>query len=472
MSVLGKLFKQQTEQNPQQSGNANKSAPIPVSQGRGSTSTVELSPAKPLIKKTDKRIFGRFSDAHKNKLQLAAWDAAQQAFKNGELDKALHEFFVYLNDPQSNNVEWKQENKAIVFLIHQGSKSIEGRYENGIVHAKAILAEFDIPPIPVMRMLLGANYSLKYTSFGMEGNSFILKLYTDFQHTGITHLYHALKELATKADRQDDLLTEEFPSLRKMEAKGLQRLSEEEQNRQYSFFKLWIEQDLEKARALNADTQSGAISYILLNTLYKIDYLLMPQGSVLEKVEQLVSRYWDKNDQKSFNEKNEIMMSGLDSLLERKEAEVKACFYRTQATFGMSTPAAHSTIANFIDECLKNTAYYIQHKMFDIEKVIYSYCIHYCMYSFGMTSAHYRLMDLLNEILESDYYKACGIDHAYVQEGIIQKAKIEQAISEVLVDERADYPQLTFMTQNLKYQSEYEFYFSYLNEIRYLNFNK
>ncbi|MBL0912161.1 MAG: hypothetical protein IBJ09_07280 [Bacteroidia bacterium] len=471
MGIWDKFFKKDDKPvTPEQEPKQTEQKPeIPVSQGRRtSAEPVNVSPPQESIR----RLFGRYTDANKLPQQLDAWTASVEAHKQKDYPEALEKFFVYLNDPLINNVQWQRNGNNFDFHIEQGSKRIEGSVNETRLEAHAYLASFTAPPVPVMRMLLGSNYQLKYSRFAIKDDKIGIFLNADVSNSSPTRLYHALKELATKADRQDDLLTDEFDTLTRINTEHLIPIPENESDTRYRYFQQWINDTLEKCRSYDSDTFSGGISFLLLNLIYKIDYLLLPEGSLLDQLERLNLMYWDKNDGRSFQEKNNHMLSAFRKIADKPAEQIRKSFYRTQATFGIVNPSSQKNIADFIDECLKNTSWYIQNKYFDIELAIYEYCIGYCFYNFGMYNIHYKLMDLQFQILNAGFYEEMGVPNPYIKDGVLNATEIENRIRHILAEEQKEFPNLQIAMVNIRYLSVYEFHYSLLNEIKFLNFNK
>ncbi len=91
-------------------------------------------------------------------------------------------------------------------------------------------------------------------------------------------LYYGLKELATKADKQDDLLLSEFGFLQPVDTDHINQLPEQEKEVKYDFLQKWIRSTLEYIETLDPEKFSGGISYLLLTLVFRIDYLISPEG--------------------------------------------------------------------------------------------------------------------------------------------------------------------------------------------------
>ena len=82
-------------------------------------------------------------------------------------------------------------------------------------------------------------------------------------------LYYGLKELATKADKQDDLLVEEFTLLEPLDTEHVIPIPEAEKEIKYSFLQKWIKETLDYIDTVDAEKFSGGIAYLLLSLSFQ-----------------------------------------------------------------------------------------------------------------------------------------------------------------------------------------------------------
>ena len=65
--------------------------------------------------------------------------------------------------------------------------------------------------VGLLRRLIEHNYGLKYSRYALDAEGYITIVFDTFLLDGSPYkLYYALKEIATHADKQDDLLISEF----------------------------------------------------------------------------------------------------------------------------------------------------------------------------------------------------------------------------------------------------------------------
>ena len=101
------------------------------------------------------------------------------------------------------------------FEIYQGSKIVRGTFNNEQVKAEVTLARMPQPSVPVMRRLLEMNFNLYYSRFALDNDRLNMRFDSNIESANPSKLYYGFKELATKADKQDDLLVQDFQHFRR-----------------------------------------------------------------------------------------------------------------------------------------------------------------------------------------------------------------------------------------------------------------
>ena len=225
---------------------------------------------------------GRYSDSYKKPVNYEAWDRALAAFEAGEYLSAYQSFFQYLRDDLEDNVRFWVEEDILKFEIFQGSKKICGFVDNAKLKAEAKIAKTSHLEKNFMRKLVELNFQLEYSRFALDPNDNLTMVFDTYLIDGSPYkLYHALKEMATKADKHDDLLLDEFTkALQPIEVNHLVPLNEKEKESKYQYITGQISQVLNiiETGKLNRDQYATGIAFLLLHLVYKLDYLIKPEG--------------------------------------------------------------------------------------------------------------------------------------------------------------------------------------------------
>lgn len=181
--------------------------------------------------------FGRYSDNNKAVAKIDKWNEAEALFKAKKYYKSIAAFFDYLKDDETENVQHVQEGNKGTFLFYQGSKVIRGFYDEEKLEAETYLATMLQPSVPVMRRLLEMNFNLYYSRYALKDDKISMLLNSDIETANPSKLYYGLKELATKADKQDDLLVQDFTSLQPSGTDHIIAIPDFRKGDQIQFFK-------------------------------------------------------------------------------------------------------------------------------------------------------------------------------------------------------------------------------------------
>ncbi|MGZ3844676.1 MAG: hypothetical protein ACXVBJ_06580 [Flavisolibacter sp.] len=427
--------------------------------------------SKKKVEETEPGIrFGRYSDNNKTVEKVERWNEAESLFKEKKYYESLNAFFDYLKDDDEENVSHTQEGFKGTFSFFQGSKLVKGYYNEELLEAEVHLAQMPQPGVPVMRRLLEMNFNLYYSRYALNEDKIAMLFDSDIETANPSKLYYGLKELATKADKQDDLLVHDFTTLLPTENEHIIDIPEEEKEIKFRYFKLWIQQTLDLAGSIDADKFSGGIAYLLLALAYRLDYLVVPEGKLLSELEKIVEIYFRKDD-RMVTEKNQEMMECYQRMLSKEKEMFYPYLFRSKYTFSIVTPQNYKTISDSIFNANQNIAWYRENKLTDIAAQISEYGFSYCQYSYSLPRPVSELFLLFMKINYSNYFKELGFKNEYYneetnqydQEAIIAKIKaIEQKW-------KNKYPEFDFKTDKLKFDSKVSFNQSFTTEIEYLN---
>src|SRR5690242_13700353 len=158
-------------------------------------------------------IFGRYSDNNKPVAKVNRWTDADNLFKEKKYTESIDAFFDYLRDDSVQNVVYERNGAEGRFEFYQGSKIVRGSFNNDGLKAEVTLARMPQPSVPVMRRLLEMNFTLYYSRFALDDDRLCMRFDSDIETSSPSKLYYGLKEVATKADKQDDLLVQDFSVL-------------------------------------------------------------------------------------------------------------------------------------------------------------------------------------------------------------------------------------------------------------------
>ncbi|MEO7982965.1 MAG: hypothetical protein ABI688_02675, partial [Bacteroidota bacterium] len=390
--------------------------------------------------------FGRYSDNNKPVAKVNRWTDADSLFKEKKFPESIDAFFDYLRDDSLQNVVYERNGAEGRFHLFQGSKIVRGNFNNETLKAEVTLARMPQPSVPVMRRLLEMNFNLYYSRFALDNDRLCMSFDTDIETASPSKLYYGLKELSTKADKQDDLLVQDFAVLETTDSDHVNSIPDPEKEIKYAYLQKWIKETLDTINGVDADKFSGGIAYLLLVLIYKIDYLVSPEGKLLNDLEKITGIYF-KKDERPVIEKNRDMVEEFKKMQVKTKDEVFSCLFRSKYTFAIVAPQQFKVIADSIHGANQNLAWYKDNNYAFIATQIAEYGIAYCQYSYSLPRAITELFHLYMMVNYPDYFSALGYKRYYdpvrnhfEAEDIIEKIKTIQA------NWKDKYPLLEFKT--------------------------
>ncbi|MBN1634291.1 MAG: hypothetical protein JW917_09020 [Ignavibacteria bacterium] len=415
--------------------------------------------------------FGRFSDAFQSIAKKEMWVECEKLFDEKDFNGAYRIFFNCLKDHKSENVLWGEDKGKINFLIKQGSKEVRGFIFENKISASANIAEFEKLPVAIMRKLLEMNYNLDYCRFAVDNNKVVIKFDTFAEACPPARLYYALRELAIRADKQDDILINEFNALKPYDYHRIE-LPQEIKETKYKYLMKWINEVLAKVESVNMDKYSGGLTYILLGVNYRIDYLINPQGELINKLEKIHWNYF-MNDSKSIYEKIESIKDEFKEILSKSKESILNEFFDVTSTFGITRPASFSTIQEVFKNNMSNVQHYLDNRMEDVALSIFEYTAGNCLFVYGVAESTKLLFHLIYQVLNGDYFRELGINEVLydLKEKKFNEELIKEKIELIIENDKDEFPLLKFNTSNLKFDTLISFLKSYYFEMNNLNYN-
>jgi hypothetical protein len=293
---------------------------------------------------------------------------------------------------------------------------------------------------------------------------------TEMNTANPNKLYYAFKELATRADKQDDLLLHDFQTLLPIDTEHVEQIPDAEKEVKYNYLIQWIRETATTIEQLDPDKMSGGISYLLLNLAYRIDFLVVPESKLLFELEDLVTHYFMKDD-KPASEKNKAMLQGLLKMLTKTKEDVFPSLFRSKHSFAITQPTQQKTIADSIFGANQNTAWFKDNNHPYVAQQISEYGLGYCQYNFSLPRPVTDLYLILMKVSYADFFRDLGFTEELYnsQTKKFNNELIVQQINAIIDTWREKYPKLNFKPENLKYDSLLSFTLSFTAEIEFIN---
>lgn len=414
--------------------------------------------------------FGRYSDNNKPVAKANRWTDADNLYKEKKYNESIDAFFDYLRDDTAQNVVYERNGAEGRFHLFQGSKIVRGSFTNEHLKAEVTLARMPQPSVPVMRRLLEMNFNLYYSRFALDNDRLCMSFDCDIETASPSKLYYGLKELSTKADKQDDLLVQDFTILETSDSEHIVTIPDSEKQVKYDYLQQWIKESLDTIAGLDSDKFSGGIAYLLLALIYRIDYLIAPEGKLLYDLEKITGIYF-KKDERPVVEKNRDMIEEFKKMQVKTKEEVFSGLFRSKYTFAIVAPQPYKTIADSIHGANQNLVWYRDNNYPLIANQIAEYGFSYCQYSYSLPKVITEFFQLYMMVNYADYFAALGYTTAYYdpRRNYFDSEEITSRIRVIQAQWKEKYPLMDFKTQNLRFDNLVNFNYSFTNEMEFLN---
>lgn len=421
--------------------------------------------------------FGRYSDSYKDTECYDAWDTALEHFEQGKFLDAYEQFLCFLRDESEENVVWERSELGVAFELFQGSKRVVGWATRQRLRVEARVARITEPRPELLRRLVEQNYSLKFSRYALDPDNHIVVVFdTDTVDASPYKLYYALKELATQADKQDDLLLEEFGHMEPVDSSHLGALSEEETQAKHRYIVAQIRETLHEAMEgpLNRHEYPSGIACLLLSVVYRLDYLTKPEGFTMETLERIHRRFYAKDSAMNLVQKNEMVIEELQKLLERSEKEYSREMYAVKTTFGITAPVTHDRIAHLIDAELHQMDWYRENGYYRIAAAYPHYIVGYSLFVYAVPQPDREFFHLFYRVSESAYFRELGFkpDYCNPDTGQLNSKAIRKAIDQIAKKHRDRYPQLRPQVSTISFDNLLDFSRTFLLMIRNLDLTR
>ncbi|MGF1534277.1 MAG: hypothetical protein ACFCUI_11285 [Bernardetiaceae bacterium] len=356
---------------------------------------------------------GRYSDAFPAPEQLELREQALDAFAQRDYLTAYWHFFASLRDEEEDNVRlaFYPEIQRLDFEIFQGSKVV-----TGYASPKEVVGEVRVLRAPQLhvalsRRLMEMNHGLLYSCFSLNADQVICMRFSTQSGDGYPDkIYSGLREIAITADRHDDLLLHEFAILEQLDTQHIQHLSDQERQHKVHFFQnslAHLQKNIQYWQTIDA---GGAVSYLILAWVYSTDYLLTPEGPLLNHLEKIQQIYFEHPQQKALW-KNAKMQEALKPLERLTPEAIAQNFYAVKATFGTAPRLSSSQWQQFCQKYLQTLDWCTQNQQREQAQTVVAFMAGYALFHFGMPLFLRALMHLILQVFHEDFLSQLRDDH-------------------------------------------------------------
>ncbi len=418
--------------------------------------------------------FGRFISYKKTSEQQELYQQSKKAFSQQQYLEGYENYFKYLcfydDNGSCGNITFTRDDDTLNFRMIQGSAIVKGVITQRHLKANVSIAHTLKDNVAVMRRLLEKNYMYTYSTFYFEKETLKIKIYFDNIALSPQKVFFPLRELAINADKEKELFLDEFNDLDPVELDHIEAMDTALKETKLRFFREWIDKTEQKVVLIPTQEQSGAIAFIWLGLLLKIDYFITPRGKIGFDIYEAIQAYY-LDDYKLVEEKNDALQKAVIKLKELETQKLSKSLYPIKQTFDIFTDNSLDEIRAFIDETLSKVIWYKEHRYEEAIMNIYEYLGLYMLYNYGMNDCLRELVQFNVRLHNADFYSALGDESLYKNDRL-NASRINKEIIQILKGYTDKYPYLEDFSPVLKYQSVEKFHHSYFIALKNLNFSE
>lgn len=351
------------------------------------------------------RRFGRFSDQERNIRQKKHWKGAMEAFTQDHSRESIVHLLNYLRNPDTENIQIRNDGAILQFDLFQGSGKISGFADAMVLKAIAPIGRITQPHVGFMRRLLEKNYYFQHCRYTIDPeNQISLVFDTPMSLASPYQVYQGLREIALAADQDDDLLTDEFTEIQFLRQGG-EPIPEPVAKQKVACLRHHITSLLHELEYGGKTIQRnpGTLSYLILDLVYKIDYLLLPQGFTMRCIDT-VHKIFFQQEELTLERKVDGMLKELRKILDRTDDQLISEYYQIRHTFGLAQEATPELISTFIRSELPAMNWYMSNNQDRAASSVVGFIAGYLLYQFSLPSPIRYLLHLVYEILQDDLF--------------------------------------------------------------------
>lgn len=399
--------------------------------------------------------FGRYTDAYKSNSRYDAWDSAVSLFDQQRYVQSYEQFLLFLQNEKEDNLEYAINEGKIHFALLQGSKRIEGTSDGKVIKAEAKIAHALTFEPELLQKLLEYNFGLQYTRYAIDPDDMLtITFHSSVLDASPYKLYYGLKEMALHSDKQDDLLTFDYTELEAINTGHILLLPAAEIDIKYRFFKAEISQSLAQAQQLDLPENDypGAYSYLYLDLIYRLDYLLKPEGKSMQAIESIHKRYFGQQTVE-VSKRNRKIKTILEELAETKPQHFEQEMYAVTATFGVMPHTTFVKMRDTIIAELPDMDWYMEHGHDAVAVAIPSYIMGYLLFTSAIPLPVRDLFELYFQLRHPGYFEELGFAGKYVSGATLHGRTIKRRIKKIIKSHQADFEALEVDMSSLDFSN-------------------
>ncbi|MBQ3689581.1 MAG: hypothetical protein II937_06905 [Bacteroidales bacterium] len=415
--------------------------------------------------------FGRFAEPTETDELYELRTTAEDLYKAGNCLDAYVVFFNYLlllGGP-AVLLSVSEDSSELDFKLLQGSKVVCGTIGDKEVTAESVVAEFTGLNVALMRFLLNRNCQFAYSKFAVKGNSIVIRQRCPIKDLSPQAFSDMLSEIAITADSCDQLLENEFEEIVPVDYENIIPLKSRELKAKIEFLRSWIAECFSLLEEIESESQK---SYIVLSCVFKILYLISPEGILLNQFRDILDIYMEYSpEEDNFSEVNYKMQEALKKIAAYSDLEIEKSLYKTYCVFPELEYRTFNETAESFSTLLQLPVKCIELRKDSLVIPMCEYIVGYHLYRQGMAAPAMELLLIFWKTLNPEYFTALGFKEVYYDEASkepFDTKGIMLAIDKINKKYAETYPLFEFNISHVDFSSPTDFAYTFLFEFKNL----
>jgi len=232
-------------------------------------------------------------DSSAMKVNAALWPKVTETYEAGKFHEAFVELLNYI-DPE---LVAKTGNAVRTeFTVPHGSVLVHIKIENGMFTVDAPFLKLpEKASVALLRQVAQINFSpLSVSGIELEGDQLTFRFQCPLNLCEPFKIYYVLKEICQNADMYDDEFIKKFGAVRLREPL-VTYYDKQKLDEMWNLLQKFATEALEYIKFFTDKRWDGYVWDAIIHALYKIEYILGPQGFFRNELEKIVNTMWNKD---------------------------------------------------------------------------------------------------------------------------------------------------------------------------------
>lgn len=304
----------------------------------------------------------------------------------------------------------KQDTQGCKYTLLQGPLTIDVSISANQLSAGTIIARVSQQPPELLRYLLDENYMLTYCRYSLADNMIHLQYDAEISIAGLRALRDAIREITVKGELQYDSLRRRFPFFLEEDTLACIASGGRESSIKSRWLTQWVTQAIDVTRDMDPGRHREGISTVLTTMLFRILYLLQPEGRLLSDIRDILTNFLAE-DWKPIEQKNDALLQGVTAL-SLLPLHTMQHFGGLPRTFSISPPLAENALKACCRYVMEHIPAYKNDQFAHIENQLWEYPLAFCGYHAHIPQQLAGLVDLMYRSNYPDYFRETGRETA------------------------------------------------------------